>query len=181
MGRRSSPDRWPFYRSAVGWFLPWVLIAAVAGTAAWVAVDAVGRDEDVTDGAPSAAATSTPSSSPSTTPSPGGPGDGGTDTGTQDDDVELITTDVTVQVLNASSASGAGDVMAQRLGDLGFEIVVVTTASSRYTETTVFWSRADSREVAVRLASRFGWVALPKPGNLSDEVSIHVVVGEDEA
>jgi hypothetical protein len=179
VGRRSSPDRWPFYRSTVGWFLPWVLIAAVAGTAAWVAVDAVGRDEDVTDGAPNAAATSTPSPSSSTTPSPEGPGAGGT--GALDDDIELITKDVTVQVLNASSASDAGDVMAQKLGDLGFEIVVVTTASSPYTETTVFWSRADSREVAVRLASRFGWVALPKPGNLSGEVSIHVVVGEDEA
>jgi hypothetical protein len=160
----------------MGWFLPWVLIAAVAGTAAWVAVDAVGRDEDVTDGAPGAAATLTPSPSPSTTPSPDAD-----DTGTQDDEVELITKDVTVQVLNASSASNAGDVMAQRLADLGFEVVVVSPASGRYTETTVFWSRADSREVAVRLASRFGWVALPKPGNLSGEVSIHVVVGEDEA
>jgi hypothetical protein len=30
------------------------------------------------------------------------------------------------------------------------------------------------------LAGRFGWVALPKPDNLSAEVSIHVVVGQDE-
>lgn len=160
--------------------MPWVLIVAVAGTAVWVAVDAVGRDEDVTDGAPRAAATSTPSSSPPATATPGGPDAGGTGTGTQDDDVELITKDVTVQVLNASSASGAGDAMSQRLADLGFEVVVVSTASSRYTETTVFWSRLATREVAVRLAARYGWVALSKPGNLSGDVSIHVVVGEDE-
>lgn len=175
MGRHSSPDRWPFYRSVVGWFLPWVLIAAVAGTAVWIAIDAVGRDDDVTPSPRTVNSPSpTPAASPTATPSPKGGGG-------RDEDVELITEGVSVQVLNATDVSDAGDAMAQRLEDLGFEIVVVTNASTRYTETTVFWSRDDTREVAVRLAAKFGWVALPKPDNLSGEVSIHVVVGDDEA
>ncbi|MGH2729545.1 MAG: LytR C-terminal domain-containing protein [Actinomycetota bacterium] len=70
--------------------------------------------------------------------------------------------------------------MAQRLEELGFRIATVTVAATPYSETTVFWSRADTREAAVKLAAKFGWVALPKPDNLSGEVSIHVVVGEDE-
>lgn len=38
MGQHSSTEQWPFYRSVVGWFLPWLVIAAVLGTAVWIAV-----------------------------------------------------------------------------------------------------------------------------------------------
>jgi hypothetical protein len=178
VGRHSSSEKWPFYRSVVGWFLPWVLIVAVVGTAVWVAVDAADRDGDVTP-SPKTAASRSPSPSPSATASPS-PGDKGGDGEGEGEDVELITENISVQVLNASSGPDAGDAMAQRLEDLGFRIAAVSTAATPYTETTVFWSHADTREVAVRLAAKFGWVALPKPDNLSADVSIHVVVGEDE-
>lgn len=174
MGRHSSPEKWPYYRSVLGWFLPWILIAAVAGTAVWVAVDAVGEGE-----LSSSPGESTPTANPTPTPSPTRKGGGGGGTAGAND-VTLITEGITVQVLNATEVEGAEEEMSARLERVGFDVVAVTAAATRYTETHVFWSDADSREAAVRLAARFGWVALPKPDNLSGEVSVHVVVGEDE-
>jgi hypothetical protein len=64
---------------------------------------------------------------------------------------------------------------------LGFEIVTVVDAARIYEETTIFWSTDESRPAAEALASRFGWIVESKPANLSADVSVHVVVGQDQA
>lgn len=185
MGRHSSPEQLPFYRSVVGWFLPWALIAAVVGVAVWVAVATVGGEDPASPAlssskqespkakpspvAPVAVASKAPKEKPKPEPSPS-------------DEVlpKLITNGVTVQVLNASGLPGADRTMADRLTKLGFRIAAVVEASKIYDHTTVFWSSDDSRPAAEALAQHFGWSAQPKPANLSADVSVHVVVGKDE-
>jgi cell division septation protein DedD len=187
-GRHSSPDQLHFYKSVVAWFLPWVLIAVVVGTAVGIAVEAVGGATE--DPAPAAAvatpepseepeptrepptsepeATAKPSAEPKGTPEP------------KDEAQPLITEGITVQVLNATDSAEADDRMADKLSKLGYTVVAVESASSRYDRTTVFWSTEEAKEAAERLAERFDWVAEQKPENLSTTVSLHVVVGADE-
>ena len=188
MARHSSPEQWPFYRSVIAWFLPWLLLAGVAGTAVWIAVDALGRDELQTK-APAAVATSpspererkspkpktTPTATPDAvdTPKP-------EKTKTPEEEA-LITEGVTVQVLNGTPTAGAENTMADRLEGLGFEVVNTERASKPYDRTTVFWSSEAAQVAAARLAERFDWLAAPKPANLSPSVSLHVVVGADDA
>lgn len=189
-GRHSSPDQVHFYKSVVAWFLPWVLIAVVVGTAVWIAVEAV---SGATEGsAPAAASTPTvePTEKPEPTPEPETPAPDKTPkppeaptaepTPTPEPDEPLITEGITVQVLNATDSAEADDRMADKLSKLGFTVVAVESASSRYDETTVFWSTEEAKEAAQRLADRFGWIAEAKPENLSTTVSLHVVVGADE-
>ena len=193
MGRHSSSGQAPFYRSLVGWFLPWVLIAAVAGAAVWVAVDALGQDEinaslppandnDNDNGVdvPSPPAeTQKETAEPEDTPKPKE-----SKTAKPEDptaEPELITDGVSVQVLNATSVPDADDRMADRLASLGYSVVAIDSASTHYPATTVFWSTDSDEAAATALAEHFGWIAEPKPKNLSATVDIHVVVGADEA
>lgn len=193
MGRHSSYSRFAFYRSVIGWALPWFLIAAVFATGVWFAVDAIGGDgtEEPPKIASAAEDTPTPRESEGpkkeTRPSPSptetseaaegdspfdsgsGPGPGG----------KLITEGITIQVLNGTASELAGADMSDELSGLGFEVVVVNSASKAYTSTTVFWSSDASREAAEALAGRLDWAAEPKPANLTDSVSLHVVVGDD--
>jgi hypothetical protein len=187
MGRHSSPEQGRFYRSIIGWALPWLMIAAVVLVAVTVAVDAVGGDDleatPVARGTPTEPAveeTPTPEATrveptPEKTPKP-------KRTQKQDDGSEtaLITEGVTVQVLNGTGDSGADDRMASRLGALGYEVVAIEGSSRQYPRTTVFWSFPQAQKAAEALAQRFGWVAQPKPSNLSSTVDLHVVVGTDE-
>lgn len=187
-GRHSSPDQIHFYKSVVAWFLPWVLIAVVVGTAVWIAVEAV---SGATEGsAPVAAATAERTEEPEATKEPATPQpeESATPkptsepaTPTPEPKEPLITEGITVQVLNATDAAEADDRMADKLSKLGFTVVAVESASSRYDATTVFWSTEAAKEAAQRLAEKFGWVAEVKPENLSTTVSLHVVVGADEA
>lgn len=187
MGRHSSPEQWPFYRSVAGWFLPWALVATVVGVALWVAVASLGGDDgtspvlsrDETSPtprtqtvAPVAPPTEAPPPKKDKPPKP---------EETEAPEDELITEGVTVQVLNASGTPGAEEPVAAELTELGFEIVTVVDASKIYEQTTVFWSTDESRPAAEALAARFGWIAEPKPANLSVDVSVHVVVGQDHA
>ncbi|HEX2293833.1 MAG TPA: LytR C-terminal domain-containing protein [Actinomycetota bacterium] len=190
-GRHSSPDQLHFYKSVVAWFLPWVLIAVVVGTAVWIAVEAV---SGATEGsAPAAASTPTAeaddepeaTSAPDTTPEPDATPESTarpeqTKAPRETPEPPLITEGITVQVLNATDAAEADDAMADKLSKLGFTVVAVESASSRYDATTVFWSTESAKEAAQRLADRFGWIAEVKPENLSTTVSLHVVVGVDE-
>lgn len=188
MGRHSSESQWPFYRSLIGWFLPWVLIAGVVAVGVVVAVDVMSGDE-ITD--PIVA--SSPSDSPSPSPSPTeqtpviSPSAEATKSPEPkrskepaSEDQELITDGMTVQVLNGTGVASADDDMANRLAQLGFEIVALGGSNKEYGATTVFWSVADAQEAAERLAKRFGWASGPKPANLSTTVKLHVVVGMDE-
>ncbi|HEV2757603.1 MAG TPA: LytR C-terminal domain-containing protein [Actinomycetota bacterium] len=191
-GRHSSPDQLHFYKSVAAWFLPWVLIAVVVGTAVWIAVEAVsGATGGSSSASATASATPEPTEEPEPTAAPATPSPEATEPSAEptpeptkepkEDEAPLITEGVTVQVLNATELADADDRMADKLSKLGFTVVAVESASSRYEETTVFWSTDASQEAAERLADKFGWVAEAKPENLSTTVSLHVVVGADEA
>lgn len=182
MGRHSSRSQWPFYRSVIGWTLPWLVLASVVAVGIWFGVDALSNDE-IESPAPAAASQSpreepkepaSPSPSkeaePSASPSP---------EASPSTDVELITENMTVQILNGTSDPGADDAMANELSELGFDVVSVQEASISYEATTVFWSYAESQEAAEALAARFGWAVASKPDNLSTTVALHVVVGAD--
>ena len=192
MGRHSSRSPWSYYRSIIGWFLPWALISVILLVGVWTAVNALGGDEakapisaespspdeedptpEVTD-EPSEEPSEKPSKSPKPDPKP-------TKTREPEDKPEddLITAGMTVQVLNGTSNPDADDLMADRLAGLGFEVIAIDGSSKAYPATTVFWSYAGSQEAAERLAARFGWIASPKPENLSTEVALHVVAGDD--
>ncbi len=188
MGRHSSENQWPYYRSLVAWFLPWAIMATIAIAAVWVAVDTLAKDdvpvvavdptptpseEQVT---PTVEATPTaePSVEPTRTKDPEPK-----ETKEPDEPPELITEGVTAQVLNGTNTPEADDLMADRLSKLGFEVVSIEGASRTYARTTVFWSFPSAERAAKALAERYDWLAEPKPDNLSSTVDIHVVVGQD--
>ena len=192
MGRRSSPDQGPFYRSFLSWLGLWVMIAAVTGIAVWLLVGALGGEETQrTIAAQANEDTTEESTEPEPTVSGLRVANEPEPTPTEDpatrstsapvtDKTELITEGVTVQVLNGTMDAGAAQNVADRLSDLGYSVVTVEESSRVYNETTVFWSTPGSRKAAIALADHFGWVAEAKPANLSDTVSFHVVVGADE-
>ncbi len=97
------------------------------------------------------------------------------------DKVKLITEGISIQVLNGTADQAAAQALSEELGALGYAVVAVEESSRMYSETTVFWSMESSRAAAEALAERFGWVAEPKPANLSADVSLHVVAGADES
>ncbi|HWL65291.1 MAG TPA: LytR C-terminal domain-containing protein [Actinomycetota bacterium] len=188
MGRHSSGRQWPFVRSIIGWSLPWLLIAGVVAVGVWMIVDYTNRPET----GPTAAREEEPTpeetisfepepkEEESITPIEETPEPKKEKERSPDRDSKLIVEGVTVQVLNGTKAPEAGDEMAARLGELGFQIVAVETTSKNYRDTTVFWSFPEAERAAKRLAARFGWAVDEKPGNLADTVSLHVVVGKDE-
>ncbi len=201
MGRHSSNEQFRYYQSVVGWFIPWALVGVVAVTAVWIAIGALGRD-DLDTRAPTGAAaqgpqepgsgTSASPSEPSESPSPTQSPEPEKSQQPEDPDEpkpnkpadkpkpELITDGVSVQVLNGTSSSAAGQAMTSRLTRLGFD-VVVTFPASPYDATTVLWSNRGAKPAAKALAARFSWRSGPKPANLSASVDLHVVVGADEA
>lgn len=184
MGRHSSPSQFHYYRSIIGWFLPWALVATIVGVGVWVGVDVLGGDEIQEPPAPAAASSPSPEASseeptpepevseePEPEPEPEKPAK---------PEPKLITEDITLQVLNATTSNpDADDQMADKLASLGFEVIAVGGANRVYQETTVFWSFAEAKKAAERLAARFGWGVAPKPSNLSTTVDLHVIVGED--
>ena len=194
-GRHSTGDDGAYLRSLIGWFVPWAIVALAVGAGIVFLVDWVGAPEvrpppashlGVSPSPTSSAevVVATPSPEPSPTPSPKqSPTPSPKPSSTEEDrrDVKLITKDVNVQVLNASSDPDAAERMAQRLTALGFRIESIESASTDYEETTVFWSYAEARRAGLALAERFDWTAEEKPENLSAEVAVHVVVGADEA
>ena len=191
MGKHSSPQQGPFYRSIVAWLLPWVLIAAVVVVAVWIAIDAVGRDDETLVPAARntrssiAEPTQEPVETPQETPEPektdeSDPKKPKKPKPDKSEEDELITEDITVQVLNATGDPGADDRMADRLSSLGFEVVSIQGSSKEYSSTTVFWSFPEAQEAAERLAARYGWDSGPKPSNLSSTVDLHVVVGTNQ-
>lgn len=184
MGKHSSPEQGPFYRSFVAWLFPWIMIGIFVLAAVWVAIDVVGKDDTkITPAARSTsedpraepAETETPEPVASETPEP-------EESATPDDGnaKPLITEDITVQVLNGTPSTEADDHMADRLSSLGYEVVAVQGSSKAYAQTTVYWSFPETQEAASRLAAKFGWLVDAKPSNLSSTVDIHVVVGTDE-
>ena len=185
MGRHSSPEQWPFYRSVAGWFLPWFMVAAVVGVALWVAIASLGGEEGASpvlsrDRSPSPRTVVAPVQPSTDAPEPKKDKPPKAEE-TEAPEPELITEGITVQVLNASGTPGAEESIADELTSLGFEIEAVVDAAKIYEETTVFWSTNESKPAAEALAARFDWIVEGKPANLSMDVSVHVVVGQDAA
>jgi hypothetical protein len=189
MGRHSSPEQGPFFRSVLAWFMPWLLISVVVGVAVWILVNALAGEEikpvtaDVSptptakaSPAPSQTemviATPEPSKKPRKDPKPKRTKDPGPP--------PLITEAVNIQVLNGTGDTSVDDRIAAKLEGLGFRIEAIDESSAAYPRTTVFWSYPEAQEAAERLAARFGWLVDEKPDNLSTTVAVHVVVGEDE-
>ncbi|MGH2808349.1 MAG: LytR C-terminal domain-containing protein [Actinomycetota bacterium] len=183
MGRHSSPNQGPFVRSFVGWIAMWVAIAAITGVAVWFVVNALyGRGIDQQPAVANDRETQAPepTQEPESEPVVATESPDPVETEeSPDDEVKLITQDISVQVLNGTVQPDAGQNMSTRLTDLGFTVVAIEESSRVYNETTVFWSTPEAEDAARALAERFGWVAEPKPENLSPDVSLHVVVGAD--
>jgi hypothetical protein len=179
-GRHSTEDERAYVRSLIGWFVPWALTALVVGAGVVFLVDWMGEPEvrppPASDVSESPSPTTTPTeivlATPTPEPSP---------TKEDEADVKLITKDVNVQVLNGTSNRDAARRMARKLIALGFRVESVEESSEEYRDTTVFWSYPRARSAGEALAERFDWEAGEKPSNLSAEVTIHVVVGADEA
>lgn len=193
VGRHSAGDQTAFYRSAVLWFLPWLIVAVVALAAVWIAVDALGNDVQppptkpekraaapVDEPSPSETETAEPEETEESSPSPEPSKSPAEDDGEDDvDKPKLITAGVTVQVLNGTSDPDADDRVAEQLEHLGFEIEAINPYLAR-PDTIVFFSSATSQKAAEALAAHFEWPVRPKPEDLSPEVSIHIIVGADE-
>ncbi len=187
MGRHSSPRQWRYYLSILKYALPWILVAVVGISAVWAGVGALGDDELDPSKGPVAREEEPRSSREPTakaTPvEPEEPTEEPTENPTkepEDEVVPLITEGMTVQVLNGTNVSGADQTMADRLEELGYQVINVVPAAITYEETTVLWSYSESEEAAARLAERYGWQVKPKPDNLSTQVALHIVVGVDE-
>ena len=185
VGRHSAGDQRAFYRSAVLWFLPWAVMGVVGLGALWIALDTVGnlvgnddapspprRDAAVVDSTPTPAEES-PSPSPEPPEEPARP-----KKDKNEDEPELITEGISVQVLNGTAEDQADDRLAEELEGLGYEIGAVNPYLTR-PDSIVFWSSEEYRAAAEALAEHLGWPATPKPKDLSSEVSIHVIVGAD--
>lgn len=186
-GRHSAGNQSAFYRSALVWFLPWVVVGVVGLGALWIALDAIGNavgNEElaplpkqgaaVVDATPTppAEADPSPSSEPSSDPTDPPKKD------KKDKKPDLITEGVSVQVLNGTAEDDADDRLAEELEGLGYEIGAVNPYLAR-PDSIVFWSSEEHRKAAEALAEHLGWPAAPKPDDLSSEVSIHVIVGAD--
>jgi hypothetical protein len=186
-GRHSTDDEGAYVRSLIGWFVPWSLVALVVGAGIVFLVDWVGEPEVRPPPASAVRASPSPTATPTATPneivlaSPSPKPSPTKDEQEDRSDIKLITKDVNVQVLNGTSDPEAAERMAQRLTELGYRVESIEEASASYRDTTVFWSYAGARRAGRALAARFDWLVEMKPSNLSAEVAVHVVVGEDEA
>ena len=201
MGRHSSSDQGHFYRSFFGWVGLWAMIAVVTGIAVWFVVGLIAggdaQDPLAADSRPQQVAEPETDTEPEPEPEPTVSGarivnESTTDVETpapaetqepkeKDDGGKLITEGVSIQVLNGTTDPAAAQAMGDKLSGLGYSVVAIEESSVVYDQTTVFWSTEASKDAAVALAERFGWLAEPKPTNLADTVSLHVVVGADES
>lgn len=86
-----------------------------------------------------------------------------------------------MQVLDAVIDDGgqtARDV-ASRLSDDGYRVVATNKAVRRYDVTTVFYT-AGNQAKARQIAAVYGFSRVEaQPGNLSESVDVHLVVGAD--
>jgi len=184
VGRHSSPRQWRYYLSILRYALPWILVTVVGIAAVWAGVGALGDDELDPSKGPVVSNAEDPKSrsEPTTEATPVEPEETPEESKEEqeEEEVPLITEGMTVQVLNGTNVSGVDQTMADRLEELGYQVINVVPASITYEETTVLWSYAESEEAAARLAERYGWQVKPKPDNLSTQVALHIVVGADE-
>ena len=203
--RRFSLGRWSFRSTLIPAWLFWVVACATAvaagfGVAYFGSPDsgtpletsvpshssfdtefAPGDSDEAVPGLPSDQDEDAESDLPESGPESGGGGSGGR--GNQSGFAGAALTrfeGTSIQVLNASSDADAAEAMASVLAEEGFSVELVETARRIYGRTTVFWAPGGGRRAAVALADHFGWRSAPKPTSLTDDIPVHVVVGEDE-
>lgn len=88
---------------------------------------------------------------------------------------------ITIQVLDGvltDNGQAMNDVVTQ-LEDLGYDVIATNRARQPYEQTTVFYTagnEAQARKVADTIGAS---VVQEQPGNLSDSVQVHLVVGAD--
>jgi len=90
--------------------------------------------------------------------------------------------DISVQVLDGYRGDGgaAADAVAAELSEAGYRIIAQNPALT-YEVTTVLWT-AGFEDEARQVATEIGATELrEQPGNLSESVMVHVVVGADRA
>jgi outer membrane biosynthesis protein TonB len=100
--------------------------------------------------------------------------------GGEDEAPAFAAGDISVQVLDGVGTDGgtAASRMAQELGDGGYNVIAQNPALA-YETTAVLWTsgnEAKARQVAAEIGA--GEVRA-QPGNLSESVDVHVVVGAD--
>lgn len=89
--------------------------------------------------------------------------------------------EISVQVLDAVLDDGgeAAARVADQLDSDGFRLVARNKAVRRYDVTTVFYTPGNEAK-AQRIAAQYGYHRVePQPGNLSNSVDVHLVVGTD--
>jgi LytR cell envelope-related transcriptional attenuator len=87
---------------------------------------------------------------------------------------------VTVQVLNGAFVTGLANRVAARVRAAGYEVVATNTAFGTYPVSRVYYTaghRADAEAFRERFPA-FRVVA-PAPSNLSRQVALHAVIGEN--
>ena len=87
---------------------------------------------------------------------------------------------ITVQVLDGYQQDGgaAADALADELAAAGYDLIAQNPAL-RYDVTTVLWT-AGNEDAARQVAADIGAAEVrAQPGTLSEQVSVHVVVGAD--
>jgi hypothetical protein len=90
---------------------------------------------------------------------------------------------VTIQVLNGTNEDGLAASTAQKLEQLGVNILGVGNAARTYPITTLFYRPSDSQPIADALAqAEFPGAKLePATNNLEPDVQVTVVLGDDYA
>lgn len=114
---------------------------------------------------------STPATEPTTTDEP-------TDAGTSD---PLDPAAISIQVLDGvlTDNGEAMGQLAQALRDQGYNVIAENRARQPYEQTTVFYT-AGYQAQAEQVAAAIGASAVEQqPGNLSEEVQVHIVVADD--
>jgi outer membrane biosynthesis protein TonB len=121
----------------------------------------------------------TPEPTPAVTPEP--TADDEPASGTTDDDRQFAPADISIQILDAV-LDGTGDDaarVADQLAADGYRVVARNQAVRRYDQTTVMYTSGNEAK-ARQLAAVYGYARVePQPGNLSDSVDVHLVVGAD--
>jgi hypothetical protein len=89
---------------------------------------------------------------------------------------------ISIQVLDGVLTDGgeAANAVAQSLRDQGYDVVAVNRARQGYEQTTVFYTtgaEAQARQVAAAIGAS---AVEEQPGNLSEQVQVHIVVADDQ-
>lgn len=134
-------------------------------------------DVEATPDEPSPSPTG-PTTEPSAEPSPE-PSPTATSEPTPEDGDRIDPSSISVQVLDAVLDDGGAkaEEVAARLRADGYRVVAVNKASRRYENTTAMFTPG-YRPQAEQIADEYDFPAVQEqPGNLSEQVQVHVVVG----